>query len=238
MTVSSAKKLRWVFLRILGRSLMYTNNKIGPNFGITPRILNIFYYNFSRRRLMLISGVLGLLLWHYFSTFPAQDDNNSGPTLHFGGGNVFEEGNSLLQRYSDAKYEILLDRLLTMEIPHRKAQERNFALKSDLGSSPKPCDIYLFEGKTERAILTNVWEDMTSYDIDDVAIVTQVDQDRLARLQPLLDHWKGTLSVAIYVDLSDTGVFIQNLVKCPSLFWRHNIDLHIVARNEAEVSYI
>ena len=93
----------------------------------------------------------------------------------------------------------------------------------------KSCFLYIMEGRMQRTTLTNVWDNYTSYDADDVALVTQTSQDRIGRIQRLLEHWEGPVSLTIYVDLQKLPIFMQKVSQCPSLLTRQNIDLHLVA---------
>ena len=99
-----------------------------------------------------------------------------------------------------------------------------------LETTTTECDKYNKEGKMTRTVLPNVWGNLTTYDSNDVIVITHSSASRVDRLKIFLDHWKGPISIAINVDITNPNVLYKKLKNCTNLFNRTNIDLHLVVQ--------
>ena len=138
-------------------------------------------------------------------------------------------------QFRNIKVDILQDSVKSLLRTHRRRVEDfegipDKTVKTKKGAKKTPCDQYILEGNMPRTVLPNVWGDLSTYDSDDVALITQTSHNRVERIQMFLDHWRGPISIAVNVDILDLALFFQKLNYCPSLFTRTNVDLHLVVQ--------
>ena len=92
------------------------------------------------------------------------------------------------------------------------------------------CDKYNKEGKMPRTVLPYVLGNRTTYDSNDVVVITHSSADRVERIKMFMDHWEGPICIAINVDITNPNVLYKKLKNCTKLFNRTNIDLHLVVK--------
>lgn len=65
---------------------------------------------------------------------------------------------------------------------------------------------------------------------NDITLAAQLSMDRLQMIESLCQHWKGPISLAIYLSDSQVQQFFSYVTESPSLSVRKNIGYHIVYR--------
>ena len=125
-----------------------------------------------------------------------------------------------------------IDKLTALHKVHLEMKNSSGNLGKD---SQRNCGSFYREANMPRTMLRNIWREYTSYDSDDVAVVTQTSQNRIGRIERLLNHWNGPVSVAICVDLEKKDEFFHNMEACPNIFTRQDVDLHLVVKEGVSI---